>query len=813
VTKTGLNKSTADVPMGVQDFLTTHGIHDFAGQKTGPDYIVQKKASVGALDGKEIEVRLGRPRTHNGKFRRISLTKELVDALELEEGDRIGFAIESGKLIVFKRSDEPDGGSPEDPDSGTSGDGSSGNAADAPYPNRFTIWFGRGTGSVKRPFVNDSGRPLGKMLETPLIQRLRTLAKEIAKGKLSPSLLILAGGAGNGKSDGLEEFLRTIATESGKLDLALSQLEASFHQSSRVVEIEASVVSAESCNITSFVVIQDATEGDETGKAAGELLATDLERLGNHDDQLIILCVNRGVLEEARIHAEAQEMADVIELLRECTRRLDPTNLVAACWPMDEEGTQFMWPLDVESLCQPDGSAIEELLRAVSEGEWDPELPAEKSAVHFNRELISSPVARGNIAKLLRHHEIFSGKRWSFRELFHLVAHLLSGGTMRRDEESPLAACQRLVLPKPGEPSPSIELKQVLDALRATIPQALFPQLPGSEAISRHLEALMETEIGDGLSFVPALKSYLGEPDRLPRSVVEEIINSSFGETLDPVRGLPREWRGPDGIEAHEIDGAFNLSVETGLRLLVDKGLLDPVEIRALELLAKVECELDELAENDGMLPAELLAPWRSTRCWIRRLAALFAKRALVVQAGAGRVSAEAEQFMELVDTENTESIKEEARKIRKVLAPSGEYDVPLALSLAQPRGTAKVPPLMRVSPPLIKAWQPYKPNEKRPTGIYREFPVKTPKPETEIKIPYTIQLFMRLRALDDALLEGCLDAAKRGCLDQIRLVLDGQAVRGWGGNVMTFKIDLGDERGPLEGDLDDLEFNGEEVA
>lgn len=99
VTWTDLDKGYSDVPKPVIDFLSINQIHDFEGQEPGSKCDV--KAFVGEA-GMELTVRFLRPRAKNGGWKRISLRKDLVEALELEPDSKIRFGLLDGKLSIHK---------------------------------------------------------------------------------------------------------------------------------------------------------------------------------------------------------------------------------------------------------------------------------------------------------------------------------------------------------------------------------------------------------------------------------------------------------------------------------------------------------------------------------------------------------------------------------------------------------------------------------------------------------------------------------------------------------------------------------------
>jgi hypothetical protein len=69
-------------------------------------------------------------------------------------------------------------------------------------------WHGHSAGGVHVPF-QARPNPVGQVIETALVRRLRTLAGEITANATSkPRWIFLVGGPGNGKSETVQDFLR-----------------------------------------------------------------------------------------------------------------------------------------------------------------------------------------------------------------------------------------------------------------------------------------------------------------------------------------------------------------------------------------------------------------------------------------------------------------------------------------------------------------------------------------------------------------------------------------------------------------------------
>src|SRR5262245_22486194 len=74
-------------------------------------------------------------------------------------------------------------------------------------------WHGHASGGVHVPF-QDRSNPIGRIIETSLVRRLRGLARSIAADSESlPRWVFLVGGPGNGKSETIQDFLACLDAE------------------------------------------------------------------------------------------------------------------------------------------------------------------------------------------------------------------------------------------------------------------------------------------------------------------------------------------------------------------------------------------------------------------------------------------------------------------------------------------------------------------------------------------------------------------------------------------------------------------------
>ena len=101
VTRNSINKHIVDVPKGVQEFLRSSGFHDFNNQVVGEVVKIKVKA---LPTGNLIELSFQRPRTHDGKFRRLGVSSDLINELSLEPESSFEFFKDQEGVLCIKRS-------------------------------------------------------------------------------------------------------------------------------------------------------------------------------------------------------------------------------------------------------------------------------------------------------------------------------------------------------------------------------------------------------------------------------------------------------------------------------------------------------------------------------------------------------------------------------------------------------------------------------------------------------------------------------------------------------------------------------------
>jgi hypothetical protein len=678
------------------------------------------------------------------------------------------------------------------------------------FPDRFIDWQSSKPGAVRRPFTGRENRPLGPdvIIKTSLVKRLIKLAEELCleakpDNWVKPRGIFLVGGAGNGKSDGLECFLDILAQQTNNPEKVKLGLEQIFSKNERKLSISVKE-ELEGLNIgfEKIEIVQDATEGDGTSKGVGELLLEDLSALED-EKVLLICCINRGILENARAFSRTSGTADNLteasSFLDNCTRLIDPHAFGKPCWP--DEQNNYIWPLDLESLVDDfDGKpAFVEVLEKCTEEtkNWDASVvkKEDSSPISSNLLLLSSDQSKAYLCSLLNDFEILSGEKWTFRDLFSLLSHIFSGGFIRKENETPSTTADTLALP-PTSAGSLRRVNSTMDALRATLPQLLFPNWPTHKVVKKKAEELIRRTKGESkLSLLKNLVNYI-EKEKLPepKLPVEKILRGAWSEKLDPAKGMEFVIEINEGtLTERMLEDNFAVSVSDGIAYIekIMPNFLGSIEKAFLELLISIEQEIDGILEINSGTTEQTCA--RDIQKWIGQLGLIVIKRFTGVKFGHGHESNDIRFFKENVY--NSKFLGAIRRDFRTILGEGDDENlkVELNLGLCQPRGVFKNKGIiLEARHPQID-YELIKDRSERPGPPSSNF-IFSYDNYDKVEVPFSYQLFKQLSAQRAYLIPACLDPMTRGFIEHYRMNLDGIAVRSWSKDPITIRKGVDEE-------------------
>lgn len=765
ITPTSISHSTIDVGAGLASFLRANINLSVSDIGVGKSELIPAVIS-GGLDS--LDLKIYRPAARGGAFRRLSLNKDLVRRLGLKPGDILQFDWVGAQIHI----------------KGVRGASAAAGEDASLMPNRLSRWMGSGAGGVHIPFSKDAGNPLGAVAETDLIRRVRSLAQSMQQGVSSPRLVLLAGGAGNGKTHAVEDFISRLVRPEKLAGFAETFVKRA--QLSRLVVLEpsgkdAEYFSGEVSRYKRIGVIQDASETDGQGNSPWALFLKELDSALNGEYDLLVVCANRGVLYTAARHAVASKafLGDVITCL-------DPLNVDKDCWPMSGHDGCYLWPLDIESICSSavGDSAALAIVRQLNSTSWSnmEALGADHPLV-VARGYLASEGFRTSMVGMLRDYEMATGKNLTFRKFFSICAHLFSGGRLSSD--SPALEFAR-TLPAYSE---GLKIEEegmlVFESYKRGLSFLLFPLFPDTTELR---DRIVKVKGGDELRFlevladgIEVLRKRSEEFSDQPGASIFSQYSSDWGRFMDPARvrfsDLTQGARVVFGAESGigELEQSLALNLRGLLKEI--KRHCDPVDFRVLEWLAKCEDTLGRISD------AKQKRAYQWFQRWITRLAGVIAKRALClrIMSAGQRVSPASLLVEEYRNTMSDEDCRADfvTEVVSFVFGGRQRSQDRHVIDLAS--GACRPPAPRNGSLSISFSGQ--------PAGSVLDGSIARPQANSIImelganegrpyRVPLSLSLFDILKdSKGRGLLPGSLPAAERGAIDTIRMRQDGYVV------------------------------------
>lgn len=664
------------------------------------------------------------------------------------------------------------------------------------FPRGLLAWAGHQSGGVKRLFDPDSGRPGKELLRTRLIAQLEAWAAHVASGaKGVPRILLLVGGPGNGKTEAIEHTIKCLDSglaASGKLE---SKLAKAFHPPlgqpvPRVVRVDAGSLAALPRQLD-LSIVQDAsaTAGQE-GRSAPELLVDELlQLLDEPDGRFYLCCVNRGVLDDALIHAIDQDQHKARALLERITRAVSLSAHAPTCWPLSGFSDVAVWPMDSESLIAktevaPAPPAAVLLSHAVDPAHWaaDGSCAAQANCPFCqSRAMLGRAENGAALLKILRWYELASGKRWSFRDLFSLVSYLLAGnGTTKQGRPAdPCAWAAQLVdLDRTGQQARAPRRQQLTAAFEivsASYQHALFHRWDprASTAIRQGIKDLGLDKAATETRTLLGLQHFLADrKDAYLPATISSLLDNLV-DLLDPAMASPNTEVAVSSrskVLLADVDTRFSRSIAGGID-----------SIRRYQALSKAEVDLlQRLAAVDNLLSSATTRrrnPASATRVQqvIRDFACRLVRRSLCTRSAVVADVETLEAFQRVVeDDPNGKQLFEVAKQVKSLLNPGNGFEVSLTTTFGQ-----AMPPAQRQATLVVPVRQ-VKPlhlaTEGRPASPICFLNVGSGQSLQPIALTY--ELFKAVKDLDRGMSPASLPRTVVALLDTTKARLSGPIVR-----------------------------------
>ena len=652
------------------------------------------------------------------------------------------------------------------------------------YPLDLIEWSGDKKFGVKKPFDDESGRPVNRQLETSLVKKINEWVEKLITSPASndvPRNIFLVGGPGNGKTDVVEHCISKLDEQLGSNGSLIAQFVDAFEQSSgtlppRRVEVGANSYQSTFKNQFDFILVQDATEADIQLQLSPEkALLNDLDSVRSNDlSRIYICCVNRGIISEL---TNLEKETSTSALLDDIIAASKTGNNDTQCWPLQQFPHVAVWPMDEESLVTSNDGNAETIAHqifhaALNKNFWKKGCPAgEFCPFCTNQKLLSDQDNLSNLIKLLRYYEYQSGRKWTFRDLFSLVPYILVGDASKFVDEHGVVqdpcewAAEKLAAYRSRDDA-FTELYELVNRLYYHRLFSIWPQLRSGSHYAAIRKLLRKSDVAALINQTPRERcrqhySYLSRYDNYVSNPIHGRIGSEEFNNLDPAKSRAHESIYSD-IRVKEIDDTFSIGVKTGLAFCENR--IAPLESELLNsLVASDEDLIASNFEKSDSGHAKLL------QNSLRRFCTILVKRSLGVRGGN---CAKAKVFAEY---ENLYTSTEQRKKVRqefsKLINRDNQFRIGLATTFGQP--------VTNMNRNITLTTREIKINLERLVD-QRERP-GSPVPTLRVSgipVPITFQLFDCIQAISDGMLEASLPEEIFAMIDSVKSRVGGNAVR-----------------------------------
>ena len=673
----------------------------------------------------------------------------------------------------------------------------------ARYPAALVDWAGHHSGGVKRLLDNESGQPNKLLLRTSLLARLQAWAEKLPADSTSiPRIILLVGGPGNGKTEAIESTIHWLDASLACGGRLIEELSKAFHPSAgfkvpRIVSVDAGSLSRFDSGL-SLDIVQDATStAGHEGSAASALLIEELDRLQDGPpSHAYLCCVNRGVLDDALIHAIDHDLEKPRAILEAVTRAVSLAYDAPSCWPLKGFPSIAVWPMDAESLLvKPDEetSAPAEILidQATASEMWPAKgaCPAgEKCPFCTSQAILARDEHRTALLKILRWYELASGKRWSFRDLFSLTSYLLAGHhpvvhdpASHTHQSTPCQWAASLVELDQKAAGTKRPTRQTLSAIfhlaTSSYQHALFHRWDKSVATSLRRD-IKELGLGKELEAeevrtLVGLAHFLAERKThyLPATIAP--LLEGLVDSLDPAFASPDSEVAVSNrstIGLGDLDMRFSRSLAGGIEFIRKYQVLSQNELELLKRLSNA----DTMLSLPNIRRKKPLAASRIQHI-LRDFACRLVRRSICTRTAIVADFQILQAFQQVVeDDDKHQHLFEVVKQVKDLLNTGKEFEVSLTTTFGQP-----LPPRQRQATLVVPQRQ-VKMLPQNTSGRPRA-PIcylgvgngKSAQP-----IPLTYDLFKAVKELERGLSPASLPRTVVALLDTTKARLSGLIVR-----------------------------------
>jgi hypothetical protein len=373
-----------------------------------------------------------------------------------------------------------------------------------------------------------------------------------------------------------------------------------------------------------------------------------------------------------------------------------------------------------------------------------------------NAEWLRDGNTRQHLLVLLRRGELASGRRWTFRDTFSLVAELLVG--QWDDFTGHQHPCDwvhaQATDTRDAQSRPAEALSSTLDLVRRLYPQAMFP-LSLASALPRTVE---QTANQRGFYCTLAANESVSRTVVGASTHIRELLSTTISDRLDPAALSPHDQGHPLGL----LEDGYSQSVELGNEGWPLQLAMAPAEEIVLHLLAQAEAEWDPLSRESAQVGVALR--------FLRVIASSLAKRSAGARLGRHRN----EDYLGAYDAaiRDETALEELTDGLRSLLGDS-VFQFDALESFGQPHSDTEC--LVTLEGPSV----PIDPILPAPQGDATKPAHDLPAISiSDHTMPLTFDLYTALRLRQDQCASSSLPASVRASIDRIRHLYAGELCR-----------------------------------
>lgn len=551
------------------------------------------------------------------------------------------------------------------------------------YPHDLLAWAGHKKGGVKTPFLNNSGRPVGEVIETKLVRKLKQWVIDISEKRSVPRILLLVGGPGNGKTDALEFFIQYLDDIINQKTKLYDKFTDIFHNSTP----RKASTGLENLNVgfDTIHIVPDASVG-ESGLSKEECLVNDLKNCIANKNVIYISCVNRGIIANAAEYAEKNNET-ISEFLNQISSYISQDNNNSSLWPLEENKDIALWPMDIESLVETDKSIDGHHLtpmhlildKVLDESKWincKTCAATELCPFYINKVDLTNNTAKNNLIDILRRFEIMSGKRLTFRDVFSLIPYILIGNEDDFNNSSP---CNWVINHLNEIEKNQKSIKSIFELSSHLYPHRLFSIWPKMTILSKG-KRFKEIFIFLKETQTDQLFRILAYGKKDDNTYISNLLRTQFSQLLDPANLSGTNIK-IESVEKSisEIEDLFSNSIGSGFSNVIMG--LNNLEIAFIKTMSNIEIDL-----INSEIPKNLITQRDFIVNIHKTFICKFVKRSLGVKNGLTNDDEFIREYVNLVDGKNHKELKKYQKLFKKLLNPNESFIVSLSNTFGQPK-------------------------------------------------------------------------------------------------------------------------------